>query len=154
MAGKNITETAKNMLVAFLDEHGYELWNIEFVKAGKDFYLNVYIDSEQGITTDDCELVSRYLEGRLDEADPIDTNYYLVVSSPGMDRALLTDAHYERYSGTPVDVSLYKGFEGSKSWSGVLGARTAETLTITDESGREIAIPRELVSKVRLQVLF
>ncbi|MDR0850933.1 MAG: ribosome maturation factor RimP [Clostridiales Family XIII bacterium] len=154
MAGKNITETARQMLSAFLPEHGYELWSIEFVKTGKDFYLNVYIDSEKGVTTDDCEVVSRYLESRLDEEDPIDTNYYLVVSSPGMDRMLLTDAHFERYSGTPVDVSLYKGFEGKKIWSGALGVRTEDTLTITDENGCERSIPRALVSKVRLQVIF
>jgi ribosome maturation factor RimP len=72
-----------------------------------------------------------------------------------MDRPLLTDAHFARYKGAPVDVSLYKGVDGRKRYSGILGERTGDTLFIfTEEDGREVGLPREYVSKVRLRVIF
>jgi ribosome maturation factor RimP len=124
------------------------------VKTGKEYNLNVYIDQADGIGTDDCEIVSRYLSERLDADDLIEQNYYLIVSSPGMDRPLLTEEHYKRYAGTPVDVSLYKGVDGQKAYSGVLKERTDTHLLLTVDGGEEIALPRELISKVRLQVIF
>ena len=157
MAKINITEKVKELLSDFLSENGYELWNLEFVKAGKDFNLNVFIEAPDGISTDDCEIVSRYLSEKLDEEEVIDKSYYLIVSSPGMDRPLLTDEHYKRYEGAFIDVSLYKGFEGKKNHSGILKERTETDLIMTVEGtdGEEtLTIPRDIVSKVRLQVIF
>jgi ribosome maturation factor RimP len=157
MTKKNITEIVREILAEYLPAHGYELWNVEYGKVGKDYNLNVFIDSPTGIGTDDCEQVSRYLEGVLDERDVIAGAYYLIVSSPGMDRPLLTDAHYKRYEGVPVDVSLYRGLDGMKRYSGVLKERTEDAviLVVTDKGKEEeISLPRELVSKVRLQVIF
>jgi ribosome maturation factor RimP len=154
LAGRNITERVREILADFLTAHGYELWNIEYIKAGKDYNLNVYIDSKKGIGTDDCEIVSRYLNERLDEEDLIEHNYYLIVSSPGMDRVLISDEHFARYIAAPVDVSLYKGVDGSKTYSGVLKGRTNEHLLIELNDSKELALPREFVSKVRLQVIF
>jgi ribosome maturation factor RimP len=145
----------RELLSDWLPSHGYELWDVEFVKSGVGRSLNVYVDRDGGMGTDDCELVSRYLEDRLDESGVIEGAYYLVVSSPGMDRPLLTDEHFARYRGAPVDVSLYRGVDGSKTYSGILGERSADTLFIlTEDEKREVALPRELVSKVRLQVIF
>lgn len=157
MAKVNVIETVRNILEDFLEENGYELWNLEFVKSGKDFNLNIFIDSPNGIGTDDCELVSKFLSEKLDDEELIEKSYFLIVSSPGMDRPLLTDEHYERYKNTPVDVSLYKGFEGKKNHSGVLKERTDTELIILVEGkdGDEtLIIPRDIVSKVRLQVIF
>ncbi|MDR3072233.1 MAG: ribosome maturation factor RimP [Clostridiales Family XIII bacterium] len=154
MSKKNIIQEVKNMLEPFAVQNHYEIWNMEFVKAGKDYNLNIYIDKEGGISTADCELVSRHLEGLLDEADLIEQNYYLIVSSPGMDRPLLTDAHFVRYEGAPVEVMLYKGFEGSKHWLGTLKGRTEEALHLVTSDGQTLSIPRELVSKVKLQIIF
>ena len=157
MAKINITEKVKEILKGFLEENGYELWNLEFVKAGQDYNLNIFIDAPKGISTDDCELVSRYLSEKLDEEEIIDKSYYLIVSSPGMDRPLLRDEHYKRYEGAMIDVSLYKGFEGKKNHSGTLKERTETDLVMTIEGkdGEEtLTIPRDIVSKVRLQVIF
>ncbi|MDR1778687.1 MAG: ribosome maturation factor RimP [Clostridiales Family XIII bacterium] len=148
-----IVDEVRVILEPFLLESGYELWFCEFVKAGAEYNLNVYIDKEGGISTDDCEKVSRYLEAALDERDLISQNYYLIVSSPGLDRPLLTDAHFERYAGQPVDVALYKGFDGRKKFAGELIGRNEEALAILVD-GEAVRIPRELVSKVRLQVVF
>jgi ribosome maturation factor RimP len=153
MAKGNIVARVREILQEYLPGNGYELWDAEYGKVGKDYNLTIFIDKPEGISTDDCEAVSRFLSARLDEEDVIDQNYMLIVSSPGMDRALLTDEHYVRYAGTPVDVRLYKGFEGSKNWMGTLISRTDETLNILAEDGKEKSIPRELVSKVRLRVI-
>jgi ribosome maturation factor RimP len=155
MSAKNVKERVRELLADWLPSNGYELWNVEFVKSGNSRNLNVYVDKESGMGADDCEVVSKYLSGKLDEDDLIDGNYYLIVSSPGMDRPLLTDAHFIRYKGTPVDVSLYKGVDGLKAYGGILGERTADTLyIIMEDDRREVALPRGLVSKVRLQVRF
>ena len=86
MAKIRIKELVAEELAGFLGENGLELYNVEFIKEGKDWFLRVYIDrtddSSGGISTDDCEKVSRYLSARLDELDPIEQNYYLEVSSP------------------------------------------------------------------------
>lgn len=161
----NVVESVKRILAGFLAENGYELWNAEFVKTGRDYNLNIYIDAENGIGTDDCEKVSRFLEARLDEENLIDGQYYLIVSSPGMDRELLTDAHFKRYEGAPVDVALYRGYEGRKSWAGVLIRRTETELMLKAGDGDQcvalkkyedgvFGIPLEYVSKVKLQVIF
>jgi ribosome maturation factor RimP len=149
----SVTERVKKILEDYLPRHGYELWHVEFAKSGAERHLTVYIDGEDGIGTDDCEQVSRYLEQRLDAENLIDSSYCLIVSSPGMDRPLLTDGHFERYRGAPVDISLYKGVNGSKKYSGVLEERTETTLTLTLDDGRAFRVPRALVSKVRLQVI-
>ncbi|MDR0357027.1 MAG: ribosome maturation factor RimP [Clostridiales Family XIII bacterium] len=161
MAKKNTIGIVREILADFLPRNGYELWNAEFAKEGKDYNLKVYIDAKDGVGADDCEKVSRYLSEKLDEADPIDMPYYLIVSSPGMDRPLLTQEHFERYRGSHVDVALYKGVNGKKAYSGILCERTEDDLIIRavvddadDSQGEEIKFPLALVSKVRLQVIF
>ena len=93
-------------------------WNLS--KWGKDWFLRVYIDrtddSAGGIGTDDCEKVSKFISARLDELDPIEQNYYLEVSSPGMDRALLKESDYVRFAGRWVNVTLYQGLNGKKTF--------------------------------------
>lgn len=87
MAGKKVIALTKEILEDFLEENGYRLHNIEFEREAGDWYLRVYIarNDEQYVSTDDCELVSRYLSDKLDEVDPIEDAYYLEVSSPGID---------------------------------------------------------------------
>ena len=106
MAKENVASKAAGLLDGFLEKEGYSLYHCEYTKEGKDRYLKVYIDKDEGyVGTDDCEKVSRYLSDRLDETDLIAQNYYLVVSSPGLDRELITQEHFDRYTGSDVDVS-------------------------------------------------
>lgn len=161
MAKKKITEIAEAELSDFLSENGYELYNIEFVKEAKDYFLRVYIDNKQTETgeekyigTDDCEKVSRFLSVRLDELDPVDRKYFLEVSSPGLDRALLKDKDYERYSGKAVDVSLYKAVNGRKAFSGTLKGIAEGYIIITDEQGIETRFPKEQVARTKLKIVF
>jgi len=161
MAKKKITQIAAEELEGFLRDNGYELYSIEFVKEAKDWFLRVYIDWDQGgaadgeryISTDDCEKVSRYLSERLDELDPIENNYYLEVSSPGLDRALLKEEDYRRYSGKEVDVSLYKAVDGRKAYSGILKGMADGIITIS-ENGTDIEFPAGQVAKTKLRIVF
>lgn len=157
MAKKKITEIAAEMMADFLAAEGYELYNIEFVKEGKDWFLRVYVDMASGegyIGTEDCEKVSRFLSEKLDEEDPIEQNYYLEVSSPGMDRPLLTKAHYERYVGSEVEIRLYKGKDGIKNIQGVLDSIEGETVTVTDHDNKKWELELAEIAKANLAVIF
>ena len=158
MAKKKITEIAALELEGFLRDNGYELYNIEYVKEVKDWFLRVYIDwaqdgEERYIGTVDCEKVSRYLSERLDELDPIGNNYYLEVSSPGLDRMLLKERDFLRYAGKEVDISLYKGIGGRKKITGTLKGLFGDKIVIR-ENNIEIEFPKEQVAKTRLKVVF
>lgn len=166
MAKKKITEIVEEITADFLGQNGLELYNSEFVKEGKDWFLRVYIDKlpkegadgnveEEYVSTDDCESVSRFLSAELDRLDPIEQNYYLEVSSPGLDRALLKEKDFIRFCGHMVDISLYKAIDGKKAYQGTLKGLTDDNkIVITDEKGEEIEFPREQVAKTRLAVIF
>ena len=144
-----------------LEEEGYEIWNVEYAREGKDWQLRVFVDIEGGIDIDGCEAVSRFLEEKLDKDDSLTEAYSLVVSSPGMDRVLIKDEHFTRYAGQPVEVALYKAYEGRKKFTALLGKRDADALYVTpvdritlEPEGGELCIPSDLVSKVNLAVVF
>ncbi len=99
---------------------GCYIYDVEFVKEGGLYFLRVFADRDGGIDLDACEEISRALSDVLDECDPIKQNYYLEVSSPGIERKLKTKEHFERYIGETIDVGLYKAIGGSKQLTGVL----------------------------------
>ncbi|MBP5749296.1 MAG: ribosome maturation factor RimP [Firmicutes bacterium] len=137
----------------------YELSRTEFVKEGQDWYLRVYVDKVEGegygtMGTDDCEAISRYLSEKLDEADPIKQNYYLEVSSPGMDRPLISDKDFARFMGSQVEVRLYKALDGSKFYTGTLTGYEDGKVTIRDEKGKEITLQKNDAAKINLAVIF
>jgi ribosome maturation factor RimP len=156
---KNVSALIEEWMAEFGAEHGYELSRTEFVKEGDSWYLRIFVDklTEEGydrMGTDDCEIISRFLSAQLDAADPIRQNYYLEVSSPGLDRPLLKESDYKRFSGCAVDVSLYRAFNGSKTMHGLLGERDGEQLFIIDGEGQTHCIPLSLISKVKLAIVF
>lgn len=180
MAKKKIAEIIEELLDGFLQENGYELYNCEFVKEGRDWFLRVYIDfapaaqkpdgeeqrpdgeaqrpdGEKYIGTEDCEKTSRYLSEKLDESDPIEQNYYLEVSSPGLDRPLLKPEHYERYLGKEVEIKLYKGKDGTKKIEGVLEtfekADDGYLVKVVDHDGKEWDLQLAEIAKARLAVV-
>ena len=132
-----------------LDEHGWELVDVEFVKEGSNWYLRAYIDKPGGITVDDCEIVSRALEAKLDSENFISEAYILEVSSPGLGRAIRKDKDYVRNEGKEIELRLYKPFEHEKEWRGVLTGWNAESVTITVENDREIVFARKDLALVR-----
>ena len=162
-----ITGLVEEILRDFLDSNGLELYHTDFRKEGKDWYLNVYIDiaeavrdenEKNGVTryvsTDDCELVSDYLSEKLDELDPIEQNYMLSVSSPGMDRELFEQKDFDRFEGELVDVRLYRAEDGQKEIQGTLIGLSDGVIRITDENGNERSFEQKDVAKTCLAVVF
>ena len=143
----------------FLEEQGLELYDVEFVKEGKDWFLRIFIDKiwedkEEYVCLEDCEKFSRHISQRLDEEDPIEQNYYLEVSSPGMERTLKTEKDYNKYKGRTVEISLYKALEGKKKYEGILVGLIDETIVVEDQNNCEIVLPFEKVAKTKLKVVF
>ena len=172
MAKKKITDVVAELAEEFLSENGYELYNTEFVKEGRDWFLRVYVDKIQAedakadeyISTEDCEKVSRFLSEKLDVADPIEQNYYLEVSSPGLDRPLLRPEHYARYVGEEVEIKLYKAIDGVKNIQGTLESFDPDAEKVTVKSvewtkkGGSVEKTYELqlaeIAKANLAVIF
>lgn len=160
MAKKKIAEILEEILEGFLSENGYTLYNTEFVKEGKDWFLRVYVDKESDyIGTEDCEKVSRYLSEKLDEVDPIEQNYYLEVSSPGLDRPLIKPDHYRAAIGKAVEIKLYKAKDGVKNIEGVLEDFTENPedgyqIKISGNDNKEWNLQLAEIAKARLAVIF
>lgn len=125
------------------------LWDVRFVKEGANWYLRIIIDSENGISIDDCTNVHHAVDPILDEADPIDRSYYLEVCSPGLERELTRDEHYEAMVGEKIKIKLYKAKDGVKEFSGVLKSGNKEKVILTTENS-ELGFARSEISFCRL----
>lgn len=99
---------------------GYELFDVEYVKEGPDYFLRLYITKEGGIAIEDCEAMSRAIDPLLDEADLIKDHYYLEVSSVGLDRPLKKEKDFRYFMGEMIEVKLFRAAEGSDYWVGRL----------------------------------
>ena len=155
MAKEKNTETKVLAIVEpILADKALELADLEFVKEGPNWYLRIYIDKEGGVTIEDCESVSRILEKKLDEKDPIEQAYILEVSSPGIDRPLKKPEHFQKYMGEIIDIKLYKPLEGKKEYQGELKQFENGIITIIDENDKEIQFVQKETASVRLAVLF
>ncbi len=118
-------------------EHGVEIYDVEYVKEGADWYLRAYIDKPEGVNITDCENVSRALSSALDVDDFIEDAYIMEVSSPGLGRTLKKDKHLEKSLGCKVEIKTYKPIDKCKEFSGVLKAYDADTVTIeSDETDK------------------
>lgn len=131
-----------------------DLVDVEYIKEGPNMYLRLYIDKDGGVNLDDCQSVSQRLSEILDEKDPISENYFLEVSSPGIDRPLKNDKDLKRSIGKDVEISLYKTIDGKKKLTGKLLNFDDENIYIEDEDSKEKAIERRVMSKINLAVNF
>ena len=132
---------------------GYELYEVEYQKEFDNWVLTLYIDHPDGVSLDDCELVSNAVDPVLDAADPIEQAYYLSVSSLGIDRPLKTDKDFKRNIRKVMDVKLYAPLNGKKEFSGTLTAFDEETYTIELKSGSE-TIERKKTALIRPHIDF
>lgn len=142
------------LLLPIVEEKGYEMVDVEYVKEGSNWYLRAFIDKPGGITINDLEGVSRKLSDLLDEEDFISDAYILEVSSPGLGRPLKKDRDFDRSIGEEIEVHLYRSLNGNKQYVGLLKSYDKDTITIEDEDGSEIALDRVNVSLVRLTIDF
>ena len=115
---KSIEATIEEIVQPIVDAKNFEIVDIEYVKEAGEYFLRVYLDKEGGISLSDCEVVSRELSEILDKKDPIKDNYFLEVSSPGLDRPLKKEKDFIRYAGRDVEIKLYKPLNGTKQLEG------------------------------------
>lgn len=143
------TEIVDSLVRGKIAEMGYELDEVEYVKEYGNMVLTLYIDSENGVTIDDCEKVSRAIDPILDENDPIEEAYYLSVSSIGIDRPLKKDRDFERNMGKKLQVKLYAPINKKKELLGVLKGYDEENFTINVEKMGEVTIKRKDAALIR-----
>lgn len=139
----------EELLKPIVESAGVEIYDVEYVKEGSDFYLRCYIDKDGGVNIQDCETVSRALSDQLDAEDYIEDAYILEVSSPGLGRPLKKERDFERSLGEEVEIRLYKALNKQKEFTGILKAYDKETVTIETAEG-ELVFDRPDIALIRL----
>ncbi len=144
---------------------GYELYDVIYEKEAKDYYLRIFIDTPKGISLDDCEKVNDAINPILDEANYIKDQYFLEVSSPGVERRLRKDRHFEASIGKEVEVSLYspiilkqeeitekkKKSNTTKNISGILKSFDEKNITLELEQNEDVIIERKNISNIKIK---
>ncbi len=138
-----------NLLEPVVTGLGYELLGIEYLSGGHNALLRLYIDSEAGITVDDCVTVSQQVTGVLDVEDPIRGAYELEVSSPGLDRLLFTLEQIRQHAGSIVSLKLHEKIEGRRRLQGEITSVNENDVSIRVE-GTDYLIPAQAIEKARL----
>lgn len=141
------------LLAPTVEAAGYQLWGIELVRAGRHTTLRIFIDRAEGITVDDCALISREVSALLDVEDPIPNEYTLEVSSPGMDRPLFTEAHFTQYVGQKIEVKLTVPQEGRRKFKGLLTAFDGDMLVI-EVDGKPCSLLFDNIDKANVVPVF
>ncbi|MDE6873351.1 MAG: ribosome maturation factor RimP [Lachnospiraceae bacterium] len=144
----------EELILPILQEHAFELVDVEYVKEVGNWYLRAYIDKEGGITVDDCELVSRRMSDLLDEKDFIPESYIFEVSSPGLGRQLKKDKDFARSIGEAVEGKLFRAVDKRKDFEGVLRSFDKEAVVIETEGGQEMRLERDNIALIRLAIDF
>lgn len=144
----NIEEKVSKLVEPIINNLGYTLYDIEYVKEGKDYYLRIFIDSEKGITVDDCEKVNNSITDLLDEKDYIKDQYYLEISSSGLERRLTKDWHFQKYIGSEISIKFFKPIEKKKEIIGILKDFNNEYIII-DVEGNNQEVDRKNIALVK-----
>ncbi|SEN57292.1 ribosome maturation factor RimP [Amphibacillus marinus] len=154
----SVTEKTEALVIPILEEMQLQLVDIEFVKEGKNWFLRVFIDKQDGVDIEECGRVSERLSERLDKDDPISTPYYLEVSSPGAERPLKKPEDFKSKLGSNIYVKLYEPIEGKKSYEGILVSfdeNELVTIEVKDKARtKQVEIPYKKMAKARLAVSF
>lgn len=145
----NPTEkTVHDLIKAEAENQNINIWDVQYEKEGAGWYLRIYIEKDGGLTMDDCENFTRPVNKLLDEADPIPQSYMLEIGSPGLERKLLRESHFESSIGSPVTARAIRDFDGEKEITGILNGFDKEeiTLALSGETKNE----EEVCSKLPL----
>ena len=144
----SIEERVEKLVIDTIQKLGYELYDVQYVKEGKDYFLRIFIDQSKGIDLNDCEKVSNAINDLLDEADYIKEPYFLEVSSPGVERILRKEKHLEANLGNLVEIKLFKPIEKKKVIQGILKQFDAQTITL-ELTKQMIQIERKNIAVIK-----
>ncbi len=151
----SIEERVETLIKPIIEKIGYDLYDVEYNKEGKNFFLRIFIDSPKGIDLNDCEKVNNAINSILDEADYIKEQYFLEVSSTGIERTLRKDKHLEQSIGKEIEIKLFKKDEnGKKLYQGILQEFSQEEIVIknneTENEIEQVKIERKNVAQIKL----
>ena len=142
----NIEEKVESLIKGKIESLGYSLYDIEYAKEGPNYYLRIFIDKPEGIDLNDCETVNNAIMDDLDKEDPIKDQYFLEISSPGIERVLKKDSHLEQNIGNEVQIKLFKKDENNKKeYIGRLKEFNENQIIIEDD----IKIDRKNISQIK-----
>lgn len=144
----NIEEKVEDLLQETIEKLGYNLYDVEYAKEGKNYFLRIFIDKPEGIDLNDCEKVNNEINEILDKADYIKEQYFLEVSSPGIERTLRKNKHLKENKGKKIQINLFNPIEGKKEYIGKLEKYDEEKIEINIEE-KNIQIPRKSISLIK-----
>ena len=145
----SIEERVEKLLEPIIEKEGYELYDVEYAKEGKNYFLRIFIDSPKGIDLNDCEKVNDAITDILDKENYIKEQYFLEVSSPGIERVLRKEKHLKQNIGQQINVKLFKKDEnGQKEYIGELKGFDDLKITI-EQDGNEVNIERKNISQIK-----
>lgn len=144
-----IEEKVESLITKQIEELGYELYDVQYTKEGKDYFLRVFIDKEEGIDLNDCETVSNAINPLLDEKDLIKEMYFLEVSSSGVERMIRKEKHFEKAQGKEIEVKLFKPLDKQKQYIGILEKWDEDNIYLQVEE-KQITIERKNISLMKL----
>ena len=151
---ENYEKKVENYLLPLMEEHSFELVDVEYVKEAGNWYLRAYIDKPGGITVDDCEVVSRRFSDILDEKDYIEDSYIFEVSSPGLGRPLKKEKDFIRSVGQEVEIRTYRAINRQKEFVGILKEFDQNTVTISYEDDSTQTFEKSEIALIRLALDF
>lgn len=147
----SVEEKIEKLIQKPIEDLGYSLYDVNYVKEGKDYFLRIFIDQEEkGIDLNDCEKVSDVINPLLDKEDVIKEMYFLEVSSPGIERIIRKEKHLEENKGKEIEVNLFKTLENKKVYDGILEKWDEENIYII-ENEKQIIIERKNISLMKLK---
>ena len=153
MTSKEIEKKALEIGEPISEEQGVYIVDVSYEKRPDGYALCYYIDRENGVGIDECEAFSRAVEDGLDKSDPIEGNYVLEVSSPGVDRRLVKEREFKYYIGREVDVKLFKELDGEKEFTGTLIGYENKTAIIA-RGDKTLEIPVKQAAYIKLSFRF
>ena len=153
MSISKIKSAIEPMVLPFLNDNGFELVDIEYIKEGSNWFLRLFVDKDGGIDIDECGRISEYVSEQLDKNDPITGAYFLEVSSPGAERPLKKPEDVRKAVGKHVFITTYEPINGSKEFEGMLTAFDGENASVRIGK-KEVEIPYDKVAGARLAIVF
>ena len=151
----SIEERVESLIKTKIEKIGYELYDVEYTKEGKNYFLRIFIDKPEGIDLNDCEKVNNEINDILDSADYIKEQYFLEVSSPGIERVLRKDKHLEQNIGGEINIKLFKKDEnGNKEYQGILKSFDDEKITMEKDECNEEVIELERKNIAQIKTIY
>ena len=150
LAKLNTVERVEQIVKPIAIELGYDLWDVRFAKEGADWYLRIFIDKDGGVDINDCVDFTHAITKPLDEADPIAQSYMLEVSSPGVERELIKDEHFEKYIGCTVMMRTIRAIDGVRDFAGTLTGYENKEITVELQDGSTVTVNKKDTSYVKL----